>query len=75
MSAFKGKRVRVLSGADDKLVPWTASKEFVEALDVGSNGVKEVTVYPGVGHEVTPDMVRDSAKFIGEWVDAVSAKL
>ena len=75
MSVFAGKRIRVLSGAVDKLVPWTASREFVEALDVGSHGVKEVTVYEGIGHQVTPDMVRDAAKFIGEWVESVSAKL
>lgn len=63
---FHGKKILVLSGAEDKLVPWSASKEFVDNLSVGPNGVKEVIVAPGVGHECTKDMVRQMAKFIWE---------
>ena len=53
---FAGKRVLVLAGADDGLVPWEASRAFVEALDVGRGGRKEVVVVPGVQHEFTDGM-------------------
>ncbi|KZT02542.1 alpha/beta-hydrolase [Laetiporus sulphureus 93-53] len=65
---FLGKKVLVLSGADDKLVPWTASQDFVEGLNVGESGVKQVVVAPGVGHECTPDMVKIMSNFIWDQV-------
>ncbi|KAI0769162.1 Alpha/Beta hydrolase protein [Irpex lacteus] len=61
-----GKKVLVLSGADDPLVPWVHSEEFVENLKVGPNGIKEVVVAPGVGHECTPEMVKQMSSFIWE---------
>ncbi|KAJ7219983.1 Alpha/Beta hydrolase protein [Mycena pura] len=54
---FLGKRVLVLSGGSDMLVPWVASQEFVERLEVGS-GHKKYVVYEGVGHEVTAEMIQ-----------------
>lgn len=63
---FWGKKVLVLSGADDPLVPWVHSEEFVENLKVGPNGIKEVVVAPGVGHECTPEMVKQMSSFIWE---------
>ena len=63
---FLGKKVLVLSGGDDKLVPWAASQTFVDALEVGPQGVKKVVVAPGVGHECTPEMVREMAQFVWE---------
>ena len=60
----------MLSGAEDKLVPWSASKEIVDNLNVGPDGVKEVVVAPGVGHECTKDMVKTMSKFI--WEKALS---
>ncbi|KZT73578.1 alpha/beta-hydrolase [Daedalea quercina L-15889] len=68
---FYGKKVLVLSGGSDKLVPWTASKEFVDNLNVGPAGIKEVVVAPGVGHECTKDMVRAMSKFL--WEQALAA--
>ncbi|KAI0926415.1 hypothetical protein AcV5_008882 [Taiwanofungus camphoratus] len=67
---FLGKKVLVLSGADDKLVPFSAGKHFVDNLNVG-NGVKKVIVYPGVGHKCTPEMVQEMSKFI--WKEALTA--
>jgi len=68
---FLGKKVLVLSGADDKLVPWTASAEFVQELELGEGGVKKVVVAPGVGHECTPEMVKEMAQFV--WEEALVA--
>jgi len=61
---FLGKRVLVLSGEADKLVPWETSKEFVEKLEVGQEGVKRVSLHCDVAHECTEAMVKEMAEFI-----------
>lgn len=61
---FMGKKVLVLSGGIDTLVPWAASKQFVENLWVGNGGVKRVLVVPDAGHECTAAMVAEAAQFI-----------
>lgn len=65
-TAFKGKRVLVLAGEDDKLVPWETSRAFVEALDVGRGGRKMVMVVPGVKHEFTDGMREEMFQFLWE---------
>ncbi|KAH8981585.1 Alpha/Beta hydrolase protein [Lactarius hatsudake] len=64
--AFAGKRILVLSGADDPLVPWSVSRAFVEALDVGPRGKKEVVVQPGAKHEYTDEMREELFRFFWE---------
>lgn len=61
---FLGKKILVLSGGMDTLVPWTASREFVEKLEVGKGGLKEVVIAPDTGHECTDEMVAKMARFI-----------
>ena len=63
---FAGKRVLVVAGEEDTLVPWAVSRAFVEALDVGVGGRKEVVVVPGVGHEFTDGMREEVFKFFWE---------
>ncbi|KIP01289.1 hypothetical protein PHLGIDRAFT_123485 [Phlebiopsis gigantea 11061_1 CR5-6] len=65
---FYNKKVLVLSGADDPLVPWESSDAFVRDLHVGPAGVKQVVVYPGVGHACTEEMVKATADFVWEHV-------
>jgi hypothetical protein len=65
-TAFAGKRVLVLAGADDKLVPWESSRAFVEALDVGRGGRKVVMVVPDVKHEFTDGMREETFQFFWE---------
>lgn len=64
---FFNKKILVLSGGDDPLVPFVHSQEFVEKLNVGPKGIKKVHVAPGVGHECTPEMVKQMADFIWEF--------
>lgn len=64
LNPFLGKNILVLSGADDPLVPWTASQTFVEHLNVGEKGVKEVFVQAGAKHEVTPEMIQNLVRFV-----------
>lgn len=61
---FLGKKILVLSGEKDTLVPWVASKGFVDDLEVGPNGVKEVLLEEGVGHECTEKMKEMAGEFI-----------
>ena len=63
---FLGKKILVLSGQDDKIVPWSAAKEVVEKVNVGRDGVKEIFVEPGVGHDFSPTMVKEAARFVWE---------
>ena len=66
VSVFSGKRVLVLSGADDSIAPWEASRAFVKALDVGQSGRKEVMVMGGVKHEITDAMREEMFRFFWE---------
>ncbi|KAJ6448936.1 Alpha/Beta hydrolase protein [Mycena sanguinolenta] len=61
---FLGKKVLVLCGGADPLVPWTASRTFVEGLEVGPMGSKEYIIYDGVGHAVPPPMVEATVSFV-----------
>ena len=61
---FIGKKILVLAGAEDPLVPWSASQEFVQGLYLGENGVKEVVVQEGAKHETTPEMVQHLVRFV-----------
>jgi len=57
-ASLKRKNILVLSGKEDALVPWTASNTFITALQEQSQSI-EVKVYPDVGHEFAPIMVKD----------------
>ncbi|KIK62359.1 hypothetical protein GYMLUDRAFT_242547 [Collybiopsis luxurians FD-317 M1] len=61
---FYGKKILVLSGAADTLVPWEASKAFVDSLNVGPAGIKKVIVQPETGHAFTPEMVKEISQFL-----------
>lgn len=61
---FLGKKILILSGGIDTLVPWATSQEFLEKLQVGKSGVKKVVVVPDAGHECTAVMVAEAAQFI-----------
>ncbi|TFK86707.1 hypothetical protein K466DRAFT_549998 [Polyporus arcularius HHB13444] len=68
--AFWGKKILVVAGREDAVVPWAASERFVEELDVGAEGegVKEVFVEPGVGHTCSAGMVKEAVRFLWEQV-------
>lgn len=63
---FLGKKVFVLSGAADKLVPWATSKEFVDNLEVGQQGTKRVFLQDGTGHKCTKEMVGLVVQFVSD---------
>lgn len=65
----KGKKLMLLSGAVDKLVPYANGKPFIDVLkDVGVD--VDDRVYEGVGHKFSSDMVTDAVEFL---VKAVAA--
>ncbi|KIS70572.1 uncharacterized protein UMAG_11367 [Mycosarcoma maydis] len=71
---FWGKKICVLSGAEDKLVLWDWNHDFLKALVVGEpTGPKgempglKIHRRPGVGHEVTEEMVEEAGEWIWRW--------
>ncbi|KAL7273395.1 hypothetical protein RUND412_003751 [Rhizina undulata] len=65
----KGKKMLMISGGADKLVPYDCSSPFLECLKQGiENGELELElqdrVYEDVGHKCTPEMVEEMAKFV-----------
>lgn len=71
---FWGKKICVLSGENDKLVLWDWNEDFLKALVVGEPtgprgempGLK-IHRRPGVGHEVTEEMVEEAGEWIWRW--------
>jgi hypothetical protein len=63
---FFGKRILVLAGGKDELVPWVFSESFVERIEVGEEGVKKVVVYPDAGHAFTATMEENVVDFVWE---------
>lgn len=72
---LKGKRVFNLAGGVDKLVPYSCSEPFLlwlkNAIAPGgwfsNQGVMlKDKVYDGSGHDMTPDMMKDSIEYIME---------
>ncbi|KAA8894205.1 Alpha/Beta hydrolase protein, partial [Sphaerosporella brunnea] len=72
---LKGKKVLCLSGGADKMVPYECSRPFLEELKkVDGVEVRDV-VYEGVGHECTPVMVEELAKWVTNVAKGESGKL
>jgi pimeloyl-ACP methyl ester carboxylesterase len=71
-----GKAVLNLAGAKDKLVPYACSEPFLRFLKIANEPGKgwwgegslhlEDKVFENAGHELTPDMVREAVRFIGD---------
>jgi hypothetical protein len=77
---IKNKRILLCSGGADKLVPYHAGESFIAFLKTATAGwykdgnvYVEDIVYPGVGHECTPEMVKDTCRFISDTLVATSA--
>ncbi|KAK6352466.1 hypothetical protein TWF730_009291 [Orbilia blumenaviensis] len=67
-----GKKVLVLSGGADKLVPYDCSKPFLDLLKTegqGIVGLKDI-VYDGVGHDCTEQMIVELVAFVADFLAA-----
>ena len=61
---LRGKKLLLLSGADDKLVPHSFTTPMVKLLEeVGGVDVSD-KLYKGVGHAFSADMVREAVRFL-----------
>ncbi|KAI5801090.1 Alpha/Beta hydrolase protein [Pyronema domesticum] len=69
---LQGKKVLTLSGGADKLVPYACNEEFLRELKEKSGVEVKDIVYEGIGHECTPTMVEELAKWVNEVVVAGS---
>ena len=64
---FLGKKILILHGETDEVVPWECSKRFVDGLEVGPSGKKQISLEPGRGHETSSFMISELAKWIVEY--------
>lgn len=89
-SRIKGKRILICSGGADKLVPYRCAEDFMKffkgATQEGGwyadgHVYVEDNVYPGIGHEYSEGMVKDTTRFIcdvlarGSGAGSASAKI
>lgn len=74
-SSLQGKRILNMAGGADKLVPYKCGEPFLRWLKnaTASNGwfneggiLIEDIVFDGVGHEMSPDMVKEAHRFVIE---------
>lgn len=63
---FLGKKILVLSGKEDQLVHWSASESFIDAVQVGPEGVKRILLEEGVGHTMSDRARQEAAEFIAQ---------
>lgn len=71
-----GKKVLILSGGADKLVPYSCSQPFIEMLERDGKGIVDVRniVYEGVGHDCTEAMVAELVSFFSGILDEKGSK-
>ncbi|KAF3932923.1 hypothetical protein ABW20_dc0100909 [Dactylellina cionopaga] len=69
-----GKKILVLCGGADKLVPYDCSKPFLDLLKTEGKGLVDAQdiVYEGVGHECTEQMVKELVAFVSNFLAAGS---
>ena len=80
---LQGKRILNMAGGADKLVPYQCGEPFLRWLKNATtcNGwfhdgrvVFEDIVFDGVGHDMSPDMVREAHRFIIEALEQPSTE-
>jgi len=78
---LRGKRILLLSGGADKLVPYRSGEPFLLFLKSAISTyyehggiVVEDLVFDGVGHEISPDMVKELIRFVDESLGATTKR-
>lgn len=61
---YLGKKILVLHGEKDELVPWSCCGTFVDGLQVGEKGEKKVFIEQDRGHETSSLMVSELVKWM-----------
>ena len=75
INPFFGKKILVCSGAEDRLVKWEYSEEFLQRLVVeyqdanspSQNAGLRVFIEENAGHTVTARMVEEAGEWIFQW--------
>ena len=66
--AYTGKKILSLQGAADSMVPFSEGEQDIEAVRrVIGDGSLEVWQQDGIGHMLTPEMVRRASGWITRW--------
>ncbi|RUS30457.1 hypothetical protein BC938DRAFT_479368 [Jimgerdemannia flammicorona] len=69
-SRFRGKRILVLNGGNDNLVPAAHNERFLQGLreEGFTDDIVRVRVVEGAGHEVVEEMVEELEIWVGKWL-------
>ncbi|ELU40460.1 alpha/beta hydrolase family domain-containing protein [Rhizoctonia solani AG-1 IA] len=67
---FMNKHILALAGAQDGMIPFTATRQFLDRINVGPIGTKRLIIQQGVGHQCTREMVIEMAELV--WAVALS---
>ncbi|KAF8754150.1 hypothetical protein RHS01_06247 [Rhizoctonia solani] len=67
---FMNKHILALAGAQDGMIPFTATRQFLDRINVGPIGTKRLIIQQGVGHQCTREMVIEMAELV--WTVALS---
>ncbi|KAJ1307450.1 hypothetical protein OPQ81_001551 [Rhizoctonia solani] len=61
---FMNKHILALAGAQDSVVPFLATRRFLDRINVGPLGTKRLIIQQGVGHQCTREMVVEIAETV-----------
>ncbi|CAE6352155.1 hypothetical protein BN14_04505 [Rhizoctonia solani AG-1 IB] len=61
---FVNKHILALAGAQDRMVPFVGTRQFLDRINVGPFGTKRLIIQQGVGHQCTREMVVEMAEFV-----------
>ncbi|CAE6427350.1 unnamed protein product [Rhizoctonia solani] len=65
---FMNKHILALAGAQDSLIPFLATRQFLDRINVGPLGTKQLIIQQGVGHQCTREMVVEMVEVIWDRV-------
>ncbi|CAE6528987.1 unnamed protein product [Rhizoctonia solani] len=61
---FMNKHILALAGAQDGMIPFLATRRFLDRINVGPLGTKRLIIQQGVGHQCTRDMVVEMVEVV-----------
>ncbi|CAE6435463.1 unnamed protein product [Rhizoctonia solani] len=64
LDPFMNKHILALAGAQDGIVPFLATRQFLDRINVGPLGTKRLIIQQGVGHQCTREMVVEMAEAV-----------
>ncbi|KAH7341853.1 hypothetical protein B0J17DRAFT_715016 [Rhizoctonia solani] len=65
---FMNKHILALAGAQDSMIPFPTTRQFLDRINVGPLGTKQLIIQQGVGHQCTREMVAEMVEVVWDRV-------